>query len=90
MADPDGKWPRVEAKFQGEHDGARAAFELWGEKVGALGGAKRILRASLRGADGTNLQFMDEELQKELEGTWNALPQDAQDKIDQLMDPGDR
>jgi hypothetical protein len=30
---------------------------------------------------------MDEQLQKEYEQTFNALPQEARDKIDQLMTP---
>jgi hypothetical protein len=85
--DPGGEWPRFQVRFQGDSEGAVAAFDLWGEKVGISSGIKRILKASLRGSDGTNLQYMDEEHEKELMATFDALPPEMQDQIDKMMEP---
>ncbi|PWU22860.1 MAG: hypothetical protein C5B48_09555 [Candidatus Rokuibacteriota bacterium] len=64
-SDPGGAFPRTQVQFEGESRGARAAFEGWGDRVERLNGAKRILRASLHGADGTNLEYVDEDYQGE-------------------------
>lgn len=87
--DAEGEWPRFHARFQGDTKGAETAMGLWGDKVRSLGGTRRILTASVRGSDGTNLQYMNEEYQQELGDVFDALPQEAQDKIDRLMTPDD-
>lgn len=84
--DAEGEWPRFKVAFKGDTDGATAAFERWGAKVDALNGTARILNASLRGSEGTNLQYMDEGYENELKATWEELPQDAKDMIDRLTD----
>jgi hypothetical protein len=85
--DLDGEWPRFSVRFQGDGAAATATYELWCTRVSTLGGTGRILKASLRGSDGTNLQYMDEELQKEYQAMFDALPKEAQDQIDELMQP---
>ena len=86
--DPEGEWPMFKVSFKGDADRARAAFELWGTKVDALNRTARILSASLRGSDGSNLQYVDEEYANELKATWEELPQDAKDMVDRLTGSG--
>jgi hypothetical protein len=87
QVDTDGEWPRFSVGFQGDAPGAAAAYEGWCERVVNLAGTRRILTASLRGSEGTNFQYMDEELQKEYEAQFGALPNEAQEMIDQAMEP---
>lgn len=87
--DPNGQGagPALVVRFQGDTEGAAAAYGRWADIVASLDGTKRILRARLQGSEGTNLNYMDEDYQKELEGMFDALPQDPQDWIDREMDP---
>jgi hypothetical protein len=72
--------------FEGDHAGATAAAEAWRERVETFGGIDRITRAALRGTDGTNLQWLDEEI---LELAAN-LDDDTKARIDEVMDPNRR
>jgi hypothetical protein len=85
--DPAGEWPRFSIKFQGDSDGALKAYEGWANRVETLNGTKRVLKASLRGSDGTNLQYMDEELQKEYAALEASMSPEDLAMIDKLMDP---
>jgi len=86
-AEPDDEAPRFSVLFQGEAAGALRAYEQWCTWVAGMGGTERIQTASLRGSEGTNLQYMDEELEKEYAEMFAALPKEAQAEIDVLMAP---
>lgn len=86
--DPDGEWPRFSARFQAtDAEQATAVYDLWAAKVQSLNGTGRILRASLRGSDGINLQYMDEDLQRHYEEIAAQLPPETRAKLNELMDP---
>jgi hypothetical protein len=85
--DPGGEWPRFSIRFQGDSAGALKAYEGWANRVETLNGTKRVLRASLRGSDGTNLQYMDEDLQKEYAEIEASMSPEDLAMIDKLMDP---
>jgi hypothetical protein len=85
--DEDGEWPEFSVRFQGDSEGAIAAYERWATTVESLNGTSRILRASLRGSDGINLQYMDEALEQEYAALADSLTPEALAKIDELMDP---
>ena len=83
----DLEWPRFSVAFQGDTEGAFSAYQQWVGRVELAPATSRILTSSLRGSDGTNLQYMDEDVQREVEEGLAALPPDALAKIDELMDP---
>lgn len=87
--DPDGQGAgaSLAVRFLGDAEGASAAYVRWGDYVTDLNGTKRILRARLQGMEGTNLFYMDEDHQKELEDLFDSLPKEQQDWIDRVMDP---
>jgi hypothetical protein len=87
QVDADSEWPRFRVRLDGNQRGATAAAQLWNDKVQALPNARRVLVARLRGSDGTDLIHMDDQYQRELDQTWNALTGEAQDQINRLIDP---
>ena len=81
--DAEGESPRFSVRFKGDTEGAHATLALWGEKVEALNWTGRILRAGLRGSDGTNLQYMDPSLRQEYEEVWNNLSGETINSFDE-------
>ena len=80
-ADTDGEWPRITIQFQGDARSAANSYNEWRECVMAHAFVRRVLRASLRGSDGTNHQYMDDELQKEYQALWAELPADTTERL---------
>jgi hypothetical protein len=63
----DGTAVTVDIRFRGGRQGAVAALEAWTNAVADLPSARRVLRTWLAGSDGLNLEWCDDEYQKELE-----------------------
>lgn len=57
----------VDVRFSGDREGAIAALERWRNTLTNIAGVRGILRTSLSGADGLNLEWCDDDYQKELE-----------------------
>jgi hypothetical protein len=57
----------VDIGFSGDRAGAIAALERWRNAVTDVAGVRGILRTWLRGPDGLNLEWCDDEYHKELE-----------------------
>ena len=76
-------WVTFRVVFGGDYDGATAAAERWVERVETFGGIARISHVSLRGTDGTNQQWFDEEI----EAGVATLDAETKARIDELMDP---
>jgi hypothetical protein len=61
--DPDGTWPSFFVAFQANNtDAALTAWDQWGERAQAVNGLSRIVYARLRGSDGTDKHYFDEDL----------------------------
>jgi hypothetical protein len=79
--DRAGEWPQCKVRFEADSEAeAQTAWTLWAERVSALSGSARIVRSSLRGGDGTNLQYVDEGYEtglrdfRPLPGQWRPTP----------------
>jgi hypothetical protein len=86
LAEADLEFTTVDVRFSGDHDGAVAALERWTDAVADLVATRRILRARLRGSDGTDLSYWNEEHRSELEKLRGSLDDETKGKIDGLLD----
>jgi hypothetical protein len=86
QVEPDLEFMTVDVHFSGDSEGAVAALERWTDAVANLMATKRILRAWLRGSDGTDLTYWDEEYRAELEQSAESLDEETRAFIERLPD----
>jgi hypothetical protein len=89
QTESDLEFTTVDVRFSGDREGAEGAFRLWMELTADLMATKRINRAWLRGSDGTNLNYWDEEVREKIDELAESLDDEMKAWIEQEMDDSD-
>jgi hypothetical protein len=78
----------LDIRFSGDRAGAIAALERWRNTVTDVAGVRGILRTLLRGPDDLNLDWCDDEYQKELQARWGSADAETTPEISAQVPDG--